>query len=494
MKNILIVMFVGFFSGISGAYAYHHFWVSPDIEDTLFLSSSSGTKRDLKLARYYSSQYAPEDYGYEYRAAPNSPRLAGEDFAEASAKSTPSVVYIKTILESEYSGSSWLELFFEGRTSQRVSSGSGVIYSRDGYIVTNNHVIDNASRIEIIHNKRTFEAQVVGTDPSTDLAVLKIDNENMPAISLGSSRDLQVGEWVLAVGNPFNLTSTVTAGIVSAKGREINILKSNFPIESFIQTDAAINPGNSGGALVNREGDLVGINTAILSKTGSYAGYGFAVPADIVRKVVDDIIRYGEVQKAFLGADVIDPNDEIADQLKIDELNGVVISYLQRNGAAEKAGLQKGDIILKIDQEPVDSRSDFEELISYRSPGDYINVVYKRDNKLANVKLQLTNREGTTSLIIREVYESDKLGASLEAVSQVEADLLDIREGVKITNVKGGLIKRLGIDEGFVVTSINQRPISSPEELEEILTRVRGRVRIEGVNSQGVKGYYSYYF
>lgn len=485
MKNIFILMFVGFFSGVSGAFTYQHFLVSPVTGPSAAesgMKEPTREKEDVKLARQSARSISP------------SPKLMGDDFTEASAKSTPSVVYIKTILENEYSGSSWLELFFEGRTSQQVSSGSGVIYTRDGYIVTNNHVIDNASRIEVIHNKRTFAAEVVGTDPSTDLAVLKIQNSNMPAIKLGSSRELKVGEWVLAVGNPFNLTSTVTAGIVSAKGREINILKSNFPIESFIQTDAAINPGNSGGALVNREGDLVGINTAILSRTGSYAGYGFAVPADIVKKVVDDIIQYGEVQKAFFGADVVDLNNEIAEKLSVDELNGVVISYLQRNGAAEKVGLQKGDIIVKLNQETIDSKSDFDEQISYRSPGDYINVVYKRNNKLSNIKLQLTNREGTTSLIIREVYESRKLGAVLESVSQVEADLLDIKEGVKISNVEGGLIKRLGIEEGFVVTAINQRPISTPQELEEILTRVRGRVRIEGVNSDGVKGYYSYFF
>jgi len=323
---------------------------------------------------------------------------------------------------------------------------------------------------------------------------LKVDAQDLPAVTLGNSRDLPVGAWVLAVGNPFNLTSTVTAGIVSAKGREINILKSNFPIESFIQTDAAINPGNSGGALVDRNGHLVGINTAILSRTGSYAGYGFAVPADIVRKVVDDIIQYGEVQKAFFGADVIDLNDEIASKLKVNELNGVVISYLQRNGAAEQAGLQKGDIIIKIDQQLVDSRSDFEEFISYRSPGDYIEVVYRRENKSRTIELQLTNREGTTSLITREVYDSEKLGASLESISRVEADLLDVEGGVKISDIQGGLVERLGIEEGFVVTSINQRAINNPRELEEILTRIRGRVRIEGVSNEGVKGYYSYYF
>jgi Do/DeqQ family serine protease len=488
MKNILITVFVGFFSGIGGSYTYQQFMQSnAELVVPVDNSNHKPKKKDANLKLAYFDDEASTD-------VPTASMLIGEDFAEASAKSTPSVVYIKTILENEYRGSSWMELFFEGRTNQQVSSGSGVIYTRDGYIITNNHVIDNATRIEVIHNKRTYQAEVIGTDPSTDIAVLKVESNNMPAVSLGNSRNLQVGEWVLAVGNPFNLNSTVTAGIVSAKGREINILKSKFPIESFIQTDAAINPGNSGGALVDREGNLVGINTAILSRTGSYAGYGFAVPVDIVTKVVDDIIQYGEVQKAFFGADVVDLNDEIADQLETSELNGVVISYLQRNGAAEKSGLQKGDIIVKIDQETVDSRSDFEELISYRSPGDEINVAYKRNNKLFSARLELTNREGTTSLIMREVFASEALGAELESVSRVESDLLDIEGGVKINRVKGGLIKRLGIEEGFVVTAINQRPVRDARELEEILTRVRGRVRIEGVNSKGVKGYYSYYF
>ena len=360
MKNVIIVVFVGFFSGIGGAFTYHQFLFSEESihQPAEFPLKPKKKGSDAKLALYAL------DEENEVADIPTSRHLIGEDFAEASARSTPSVVYIKTISESQYSGSSWMELFFEGRTNQQVSSGSGVIYTSDGYIITNSHVIDNATQIEVIHDKRTYKAEVVGTDPSTDLAVLKIEGEGMPAVSLGNSRNLCVGEWVLAVGNPFNLNSTVTAGIVSAKGREINILQSKFPIESFIQTDAAINPGNSGGALVDRHGDLVGINTAILSRTGSYAGYGFAVPVDIVRKVVDDLIEYGEVQKAFFGADVVDVNWEIAEQLKTQELNGVVLSYLQRYGAAEKAGLQKGDIILKIDNEPVNSRSDFEELIS----------------------------------------------------------------------------------------------------------------------------------
>ncbi len=419
--------------------------------------------------------------------------LPNEDFALASAKSTPSVVYIKTVSE-RYSRSSWLELFFEGRSSQQVSSGSGVIYTSNGYIVTNNHVIDHADKIEVIHGKYTYSAQVVGIDPSTDLAVLKVEADNLPEVVLGNSRDLQVGEWVLAVGNPFNLTSTVTAGIVSAKGRQINILRSNFPIESFIQTDAAINPGNSGGALVDKMGALVGINTAILSKTGSYAGYGFAVPVDIVRKVVDDIIAYGEVQKAFFGADVVDLTPKRAEELKTSDLSGVVLSYLQRNGSAERSSLQKGDIIKELDGKLINSQSDFEELISYYSPGDEIDVTYSREGKLYQTALTFTNREGTTSLIERQLFRSSALGADLETVSQVEADLLKIRGGVKVLTVKGGLMQRLSIDEGFIVTSINGRSIQSPSELEEILTRIRGKVRIEGVNQRGMKGYYSFYF
>lgn len=479
MKKHLFVLLISFMGGIAGAFTFHQFTQTSQM---VFHMANNPSLPQENVARFatYSAPAASADVPV--------------DFAEASRQSTPSVVYIKTVSSRDYGQRSWLEMFFEGTTSQQVSTGSGVIYTQDGYIITNNHVVENASQIEVVHQKRSYQAEVVGVDPSTDLAVLKVESQSLPAIRLGSSRDLAVGEWVLAVGNPFNLTSTVTAGIVSAKGREINILKSNFPIESFIQTDAAINPGNSGGALVDKEGYLIGINTAILSQTGSYAGYGFAVPVDIVRKVVDDIIQYGVVQKAFFGADVIDLNASIAQQLGVDDYKGVAISYLQKEGAALKAGLQKGDIILKINGENVNSHSDFDELISYYSPGELIEVQYKRNTKIRTTELQLTNREGNTELIIRETYTSDPLGASLERVSRVEADLLNIDSGVKITNVSSGFIRRLGIEEGFVVTSINKKSITSPEELEQILTRIKGKVIIEGVNNQGVKGYYSYYF
>lgn len=484
MKNILTITLISFFSGLVGAWVFQQFLAGPAYAPSSQFSHQPAPS--LPLAQWAR---------HEETATLHRSTVASEDFALASSRSTPSVVYIKTVSSRGYERMSWMELFFDQRSSsQQVSSGSGVIFSSDGYIVTNNHVIEGADRIEVIHGRQTYEANVVGTDPSTDLAVLKVESNELPAIILGRSRDLRVGEWVLAVGNPFNLTSTVTAGIVSAKGREINILQSNFPIESFIQTDAAINPGNSGGALVDRDGSLVGINTAILSQTGSYAGYGFAVPVDIVKKVVEDIITYGEVQKAFFGAQVVDVSPRLANQLKMNDLGGVAVRSLQPDGSAERAGLQAGDVIVKINGQPVESHSDFEELISYYSPGDALSVTYRRDQRERTTQLTLTNREGTTELLRRSIYSSEPLGADLEAISRVEANLLKIPSGVRINKVYGGLIKRLGMEQDFVVTHINQRTVDSPEQLEDILTHIRGKVRIDGVNAQGKKGYYSYYF
>jgi S1-C subfamily serine protease len=369
-----------------------------------------------------------------------------------------------------------------------------VIFTSDGYIVTNNHVVENADIIEVIHDKRTFEAELIGTDPSTDLAVLKIDQTGLPTIKIGSARTLDVGEWVIAVGNPFNLTSTVTAGIVSAKGRQINILKTNFPIESFIQTDAAINPGNSGGALVNVKGELVGINTAILSKTGSYAGYGFAVPVDIVAKIVGDLINYGEVQKSYIGAEMMDIDEQIGKEMDLENWNGVLVHKIQEDGAAAQAGINENDIIIGIDEDKIRSKGEFEELISYHSPGDRIEVTYKRGDQVKKTVVTLTNAEGTTSILKREIYTSRSLGADFEVVPKVERELLGITHGVRIKKIRGGLIKRLNIEEGFTVTHINQIPIEDPKKLAEILTKIRGKVYIEGVNREGVKGYYSYFF
>jgi serine protease Do len=418
------------------------------------------------------------------------------DFVKASALSTPSVVYIKTHREGTQTFSSWFDYFFDGRSSHEINTGSGVIFTPDGYIVTNNHVIEKASYIEVVHMKRSYTAKVVGKDPSTDIAVIKIDaQQKLPAIELGSSSQLKVGEWVLAVGNPFNLTSTVTAGIVSAKGRDIKVVKSNFPLESFIQTDAAINPGNSGGALVNKDGKLVGINTAILSQTGTYTGYGFAVPIDIVTKIVKDIIEYGSVQKAFTGMEVSDMNADIGNKFNMLDLSGVVVSFLSPDGAAAKAGIKKGDIILSIDDTLIEYRSEFEEQISYRRPGDKIKLKVKRDDKEFFIFLTLTNEEGGTGILTREIYFSNLLNAELEKVSKVERDKLKIEQGVKIISLKpNSFLRRLSMDENYIIVSVNNKKINQPVELEEELKKSKGRVIIEAINNNGAKGFYQFFF
>lgn len=491
MKKTIYIVLISFVSGMGGSWFYQTKLQKSKIDvDHATVQS---------IAHQDSGQKnTPKSMTGNFTAAIESPTTKDQAFDPstfilASKAGTPCVVYIKTITQNAY-GSSWMDWFFGGGTGQSISSGSGVIYTQDGYIITNNHVVDDADKISVIIGKKAYDAALVGADPATDIAVLKIDADQLKAIKVGSSRDVEVGQWVIAIGNPFNLTSTVTAGIVSAKGRELNINKSIFPIESFIQTDAAINPGNSGGALVNLKGELVGINSAILSKTGTYAGYGFAVPSDIVKKVVDDIIKYGEVQKAFFGAEVMDIDSDIANKLDLDDLNGVVVSYLQKEGAAANADIRKGDIILKIDNTPVDSRSQFEEVLSYHSPGDKIQVVYKRNQKIISKSLTLTNKEGTTDKLKRTVFTSRKLGADLEKVSKVERNLLDIDYGVRILKVRNGLIRQMELQEGFIITSINQIAIKDPETLTDILTKVRGRVYLQGVNKRGQKEMYRYYF
>ncbi len=414
-----------------------------------------------------------------------------EDFVAASELSNRSVVYIKNY--SRVSTTSWIDLWLGGRTSQtQISTGSGVIFTEDGYIVTNNHVIESADKIEIVYNKNTYVAELIGTDRSTDLAVLKIDESNLPAAKLGSSKTLAVGEWVLAVGNPFNLTSTVTAGIVSAKGREINALQDKFPIESFIQTDAAINPGNSGGALVNKYGEVVGINTAILSRTGTFTGYGFAVPVDIVKKIFADLVKYRTVQKSFFGGNIADYDSQIAKRLNLDidlkNFRGVLIAYLQKDGAAAKAGLKEGDIITHIDNEEINSRSAFEEELSYRSPGDIITVTYQRNKQENKARVTLTNRDGVAGITKREILSSVELGAQFEALSKVERDLYEERYnftldgGVKVFNIKEGAFRKNGIPEEFVVTAVNRVAINTPLELLEALEKVKYRCELEGLN------------
>jgi serine protease Do len=466
-KNLSLII-LAFAAGLAGAWTYQQMFPSmplPSTQQEFFYDSSP-------------SHYARTANEAHVVDAPLS-------FIEASERSTPSVVFIKNFSGTDQRRYSMFDYFFGTGNTPRVSTGSGVIISGDGYIITNNHVIDKAETIEVVHKKRTYPARLIGTDANTDIAVLKIDVEGLPAITRGSSRDLRIGEWVIAVGNPFNLTSTVTAGIVSAKERQINILGGEFPLESFIQTDAPINPGNSGGALVNIKGELVGINTAILSRTGSYTGYGFAVPVDIAMKIANDLIRFGEVQKAIPGLDVLEITPEMASEMKLASLDGVVVNHVIRTGAAEKAGLQKNDIIVRIEGFEIFGKGAFEEVLSYYYPGDKIKIQYKRNNELRNTTLTLQNLEGGTGVIKTEYYASNLLGARLEAVNSIERDRLGINFGIKISNINRGYLRELGLNNGFVLTHINGEPAKNPEKVGEFLEKFSGRLQLEGVTPNG---------
>ena len=341
------------------------------------------------------------------------------NFEYAAEMSVNSVVHIKTKTEIRRQADPLLE-FFYGRPQQLPpqsiqSSGSGILISNDGYIVTNNHVIDGAQDIEVVlNNKKTFTAEIIGNDPNTDLALLKIESNDLPYIEYGNSNDLKIGEWVLAVGNPFNLTSTVTAGIVSAKGRDINILKNDpytgiSAIESFIQTDAAVNPGNSGGALVNTNGELIGINTAIQSNTGSYTGYSFAIPVNIVKKVVRDLKEFGTVQRAFIGVSIANIDKKLAKEKDITELTGVYVNGVTKNGSAAKAGIKNGDIIKKIGNKTINDVPDLQEQIGQFRPGDKISISLLRDNEEMDVSLTLKNLNGDEEIINNNENELVKI-------------------------------------------------------------------------------------
>jgi membrane-associated protease RseP (regulator of RpoE activity) len=315
--------------------------------------------------------------------------------------------------------------------------------------------------------------------------VLKIEAENLPAVKRGSSRDLKIGEWVLAVGNPFNLTSTVTAGIVSAKERQINILGGDFPLESFIQTDAPINPGNSGGALVNVKGELVGINTAILSRTGSYTGYGFAVPVDIAMKVANDLIQYGEVQKAIPGIEAVEITPELAEAMKLNTLDGVIVTHVVKGGAAETAGIAKNDVITKLGDQGISGMGSFEEALSYYYPGQKLAVIFERNGSTKATQLTLQNLEGGEGVLKREFFNSAILGARLEAVNTIEKDRLSIPYGIKITALTRGYLRDLGLRDGFVITQLNREAAKDPKAVGKYLEEFSGKLLIEGVAPNG---------
>jgi Do/DeqQ family serine protease len=372
-------------------------------------------------------------------------------------------------------------------------TGSGVIISADGYIVTNNHVVADAEKIEItLHDKRLLTARVIGLDPNTDVALIKIDAENLPTLSFANSDELKVGEWVVAVGNPFNLESTVTAGIISAIGRSINILEGKAPIESFIQTDAVVNPGNSGGALVNTQGDLIGINTAIASPTGVFAGYSFAVPSNIVAKIVTDLREHGTVQRGYLGAIIRGIDGRYAQEMKLPVNEGVYIDSVLSDGAAAKAGLKKGDIIKELDGVSISTSSKLLEMVGRKRPGDEILVTVLRDGADKKLTVTLRNSSGNTGLVSKSEPSAtlDKLGATFSDLSKAERDKLKV-EGVKVEQLSAGLLRRYtDIEEGFIITRIDRQDVKSVAELKKAIENKEGGLLIEGRYPDSPRKYY----
>ncbi len=365
-----------------------------------------------------------------------------------------------------------------------LASGSGVIISPDGYVVTNNHVIKGADEIEVIlYDNEKYSASLIGTDPSTDLALLKIEKTGLPFIVFGNSDSLEIGAWVLAVGNPFNLSSTVTAGIVSAKGRNINILEGQSAIESFIQTDAAVNPGNSGGALVDISGKLVGINTAIASPTGAYAGYSFAVPANLVKKVVSDIKEYGVVQRGFLGVTIRNIDSDLAKEQELDNLLGVYVEEVLESSAAADAGVKARDVIKSINGVAVNTSPQLQEVVAQYRPGDKLRIVYVRDGKTKETDITLKNKNKSTEYLTKvKVEVIEQLGVELSEVPGKEMDKLSIANGVKVSAIHDGKIRKYtDMREGFIITMIDKQPISSADDVVRILKDKKGGVMIEGV-------------
>lgn len=421
------------------------------------------------------------------------------DFTKAAAKTVDAVVHIKTVIgvkpEQYDNFFGTLRDYFYGYPRQQrqlIAFGSGVIISPDGYIVTNNHVVAGADKITVtFNNKEQLPAKIIGRSPSTDLAVIKVDAKHLPYLTYGNSDSLKVGQWVLAVGNPFNLTSTVTAGIVSAKARDIHILPGKSAIESYIQTDAAVNPGNSGGALVNTDGQLVGINAAIASQTGAFEGYSFAIPVNLVKKVVSDLMKYGEIQRGYMGIQIRDINAPFAKQNHLDDLEGVYVAGVVQDGGAARAGMKPGDIITALNNHPVRNLARFMGLLGQYSPGNTVKVTVLRGTKTRILEVKLRNRNGTLSLIRPEqTFYNQLLGAQLRSATPSETGKMGIRRGIVVTQVGNGIIKKGGISTGFVITDVNNRPVDNQHDLEEALKLSRGQnniVKLRGMYPNGMK-------
>ncbi|MCR5409074.1 MAG: Do family serine endopeptidase [Bacteroidales bacterium] len=424
------------------------------------------------------------------------------DFTYAAESAVEAVVYVEVTVQrrQQYQNIDPFFRFFFGdeysmpQQREAKGSGSGVIIRKDGYIVTNNHVVDGATQIQVtLNNNQQYEATVVGTDPATDVAIIKVDADNLPTIPMGDSDKLRLGEWVLAIGSPLGvqLRSTITAGIVSAKGRSMPDGSGEFKIESFIQTDAAVNPGNSGGALVNKKGELVGINTAIVSQTGSYSGYSFAVPVNIVKRVVDDLIDYGSVKRAMLGISMGTIDKKIADEMKLSSVSGVYIYEVSKGSAAEKAGLKKDDVIISIDGQKITDASSVQAKVSGYRPGDTADIAYIRNGKTSHVTVVFqaassangeVGTDGTT-----EFY-----GAKLKAADPEALKALGLKAGVEIVSLGTGKMADAGARQGGIIAYVNGKSVSKPEEVVALAKKADRAIYVEGVDKSGRSFYFGF--
>lgn len=421
------------------------------------------------------------------------------DLTYAAENAVKAVVNIESIREVEYGSRSYNPFFDffgmpygyggEPQTREQRAGGSGVIISTDGYIVTNNHVVEDATKLKVkLNDGRLFDAELVGTDPTTDVALIKIDGKDLPTIPFGNSDDLRLGEWVLAIGSPFDLQSTITAGIVSAKARDLGVIPNEARVESFIQTDAAVNPGNSGGALVNTHGELVGINTVIKSSTGSYVGYSFAVPETIVRKVVVDLKEYGVVQRAMLGVSYrpIDQAfiEQMGEETGIKTPGGLYVASVEEGSAASEAGIRKGDIIVAIDGTKTDDSSTMMEKMAQHRPNDKVKITLMRDGNKKEVEAVLKNKVGKNEMMTREMVDvAAELGGKFADAGKKVCDKLEIRGGVQVVGIKrGGLLERARVREGFIITHINNRQITSVGDMERMTEPIEA---IDGIYPDG---------
>lgn len=420
------------------------------------------------------------------------------DFRDAAKKSVPAVVHVKTIqMGREYVGNPFLDYWFGSQPQTRdvprsMGFGSGVIISEDGYIITNNHVIDGSDKVSVtLNDKRIFEAQIVGKDPNTDIALLKIDAKELPYLEYGNSDDVVLGEWVLAVGNPYNLTSTVTAGIISAKARELGINRGQMNLESFLQTDAAVNPGNSGGALVNTKGELVGINTAIESQTGAYSGYSFAVPVNIARKIIGDLKDYGKAQRAVVGIRMGEMTPAVAEELGLAEKSGIYVAEVIKGGAAERAEMKEGDVIKSVNDIAVKTVPEFQEQLAKYRPGVTVRMVVNRKGEEKVLEVVLQNTYGDTAVAGKEDF--GVLGTKVEPLSKNDRYRYRLNKGVKIKEIKNGKFKAAGLSEGYIIVKINDRIVYDENDMIKALKDTKSEgVFVTAVSPQGHVEYFAF--